>query len=86
MTVINRMSAAADRLPDTGAMATEKQAAASAGNAETQGTPESTPKAHKNAHLDTIKAALSGLTRDEILSILADVVSGKIDSGEGARE
>jgi len=41
---------------------------------------------HETPKTDTIKAALSGLTRDEILSILADVVSGKIDGGEGARE
>ena len=45
-----------------------------------QGT-EGTHAHPKNAHLDTIKAALSGLTRDELIHLLADMLAAKADGG-----
>jgi integrase len=41
--------------------------------AHTTSNPTLTP--HQNAHLDGIRAALSGLTRDELLTLLADALA-----------
>lgn len=40
-------------------------------------TPDSTPVDAKNAHLDAVKASLSGLTKDEIIDLLAEALTGK---------
>ena len=42
-----------------------------------EGTPEGTPDTHQNAHLDAVKAALAGLSKDEIISLLADALADK---------
>jgi len=40
---------------------------------------------HDTGKIDTIKATLAGLSRDELLSLLADTLAGKVDSGEGVK-
>jgi len=45
-------------------------------------TPNTTLATHQNAHFDGIKAALSELSKDELIALLADMLADKADSGE----
>ncbi len=47
-----------------------------------KGTLEGTPKAHQNAHTDSIRAVLRGMSKDEIIGLLADALA---DGGEGVQ-
>ena len=46
-----------------------------------ESTSESTHPSPENAHLDTIKAALSGLSKDELIALLVDVLGKDGENG-----
>jgi hypothetical protein len=52
------------------------------GHQEANPTANPTVDTTKTAHLDGIRAQLSGLSKDELISLLADTLAGKVDGGE----